>query len=79
MKSFLINTSNFTLHSLLNDSKNIRANFENYLDGFSPNIKDIIDKFKFKNELDTLDEKKFFLLSLSDFVVPKSIFQCIPC
>lgn len=52
------NHSNFTLKKLLNDPKNIRINFENYLEGFSENIKDIITKFKFKNQLDTLDEAK---------------------
>ncbi|MCI5786856.1 MAG: type I restriction-modification system subunit M N-terminal domain-containing protein, partial [Helicobacter trogontum] len=39
------NHSNFTLQTLLNDPQNIRINFENYLDGFSENIKDIIAKF----------------------------------
>lgn len=52
------NYSNFTLETLLNDPANIRINFENYLDSFSENIKDIIAKFKFKNQLDTLDEAK---------------------
>lgn len=50
------NHSNFTLQTLLNDPQNIRINFENYLDSFSKNIQDIITKFKFKNQLDTLDE-----------------------
>lgn len=57
-KSTFYNYSNFTLKKLLNDPKNIRINFENYLDGFSGNIKDIISKFKFRNQLDTLDEAK---------------------
>lgn len=52
------NHSNFTLKKLLDDPKNIRINFENYLEGFSENIKDIITKFKFQNQLDTLDEAK---------------------
>ncbi|MDL0147305.1 type I restriction-modification system subunit M [Campylobacter felis] len=52
------NHSNFTLKKLLNDPKNIRINFENYLEGFSENIKDIITKFKFKNQLDTLEDAK---------------------
>lgn len=52
------NHSNFTLKKLLDDPKNIRINFENYLEGFSENIKDIITKFKFKNQLDTLEDAK---------------------
>jgi len=58
------NTSKFTLKSLLDDPKNIRTNFEDYLDGFSPNVQDIISKFKFRNQLDTLenDEDDIHLL-----------------
>lgn len=52
------NHSHFTLKKLLDDPKNIRINFENYLEGFSENIKDIITKFKFKNQLDTLEDAK---------------------
>ena len=36
------NTSKFTLKKLLNDPKNLRSNFENYLNGFSDNVQDII-------------------------------------
>ena len=52
------NHSHFTLKKLLDDPKNIRINFENYLEGFSENIKDIITKFKFQNQLDTLEDAK---------------------
>lgn len=50
------NTSPFTLKSLLNDNANIKENFISYLDGFSPNVQDIVSRFKFRNEIDTLDE-----------------------
>lgn len=69
------NTSKFTLKSLLDDPNNIRANFEDYLDGFSPNVQDIISKFKFRNQLDTLenDEDDIHLLFqlIEKFVSPK--------
>lgn len=52
------NHSHFTLKKLLDDPKNIRINFEDYLEGFSENIKDIITKFKFQNQLDTLEDAK---------------------
>lgn len=52
------NHSHFTLKKLLNDPKNIRINFENYLEGFSENIKDVINRFEFIKRLDKLDEKK---------------------
>lgn len=69
------NTSKFTLKNLLDDPKNIRTNFEDYLDGFSPNVQDIISKFKFRNQLDTLenDEDDIHLLFqlIEKFVSPK--------
>lgn len=50
------NTSRFTLRRLLDEPSQIRANFENYLNGFSENVKQIVTKFKFHNQLDTLEE-----------------------
>jgi type I restriction enzyme M protein len=50
------NTSKFTFKKLLNDPGNIRQNLENYLDGFSSDVQDIISKFKLRNQLDTLEE-----------------------
>ncbi|MFN8154970.1 MAG: class I SAM-dependent DNA methyltransferase [Bacteroidia bacterium] len=50
------NTSKFTFKLLLNDPANIRQNLENYLDGFSSDVQDIISKFKLRNQLDTLEE-----------------------
>lgn len=48
------NTSKFTFESLLNDSDNIDSNLEVYLDGFSPNVQEIISKFKLRNQLETM-------------------------
>ena len=42
---------------LLDDSENIKSNFEEYLNGFSNNVKEIIGKFKFKDEIAQLDKK----------------------
>ncbi|MBU3135578.1 type I restriction-modification system subunit M [Clostridium gasigenes] len=51
------NVSDFTWKKLLDDSENIKANFEEYLNGFSNNVKEIIGKFKFKEEITQLDKK----------------------
>lgn len=51
------NVSDFTWKKLLDDSENIKANFEEYLNGFSNNVKEIIGKFKFKDEITQLDKK----------------------
>lgn len=65
------NTSPYTLKKLLDDPKNLRSNFENYLNGFSPNVQDIISKFKFRNELETLDEAFKLFSTIEKFVSPK--------
>lgn len=65
------NTSRFTLKQLLNDPKNLRSNFENYLNGFSENVQDIIKQFKFRNEIETLDEADILFLLIEKFCSPK--------
>jgi len=52
------NSSPFTLRDLKNRSKQqqLKADFEAYLDGFSPNVQEILDKFKFRNQIPTLVE-----------------------
>jgi type I restriction enzyme M protein len=50
------NTSRFTLRRLLDEPSQIRENFEAYLAGFSPNVREIVQKFKFHNQLETLEE-----------------------
>ena len=41
------NTSNFDFAKLIADPDNVESNFEDYLQGFSSNIKDIIENFDF--------------------------------
>lgn len=50
------NISQFTFETLLNDSDNIDTNLEAYLDGYSPNVQEIISKFKLRNQLETMKE-----------------------
>ena len=52
------NTSPFTLRDLRSRSKQqqLKADFEAYLDGFSPNVQEILGKFKFRNQIPTLIE-----------------------
>lgn len=65
------NTSKFTLKKLLDDPKNLRSNFENYLNGFSENVQDIIKQFKFRNEIETLDEAEILFSLIEKFCSPK--------
>ncbi|MDQ7837802.1 MAG: class I SAM-dependent DNA methyltransferase [Thermodesulfobacteriota bacterium] len=50
------NASAFTLRDLRGRAKaqQLKADFEAYLDGFSPNVQEILDKFKFRNQIPTL-------------------------
>lgn len=50
------NTSKFDLKELLNDSEHIAANFKSYINGFSANIKEIIDNLSFSAEIDKMDK-----------------------
>lgn len=52
------NTSKFTLRDLKNRSnqQQLKADFEAYLDGFSQNVQDIIENFKFRNQIATLTD-----------------------
>lgn len=59
------NVSDFTWKKLLDDSENIKSNFEEYLNGFSNNVKEIIGKFKFKDEIAQLDKKDKLFAILS--------------
>jgi type I restriction enzyme M protein len=61
------NTSKFTFESLLNDSDNIDSNLEAYLDGFSPNVQQIISKFKLRNQLETMEENEITYLLIEKF------------
>ena len=51
------NTSRFTLRDLRARAsrQRLRADFEDYLDGFSPNVQDILDNFEFRNQIPRLD------------------------
>ncbi len=57
-KQAFYNTSPFTLRDLKARAKQqqLKADFETYLDGFSPNVQEILDKFKFRNQISTLVE-----------------------
>ncbi|MYK69373.1 MAG: SAM-dependent DNA methyltransferase, partial [Gammaproteobacteria bacterium] len=52
------NTSKFTLHDLRAraNPQQLRADFEDYLDGFSPSVQDILDNFEFRNQIPRLSK-----------------------
>ena len=52
------NTSQFTLRDLRAraSQQQLKADFEAYLDGFSPNVQDILEKFEFRNQIPRLSK-----------------------
>lgn len=60
------NTSAFDFKTLLEDPEGLRANLMDYITRFSANI-DVFERFKFENELATLDEKNRLYLVTSQF------------
>lgn len=68
------NTSKWTLNMLhataTNSQQILQANFEEYLDGFSPNVKEIIEKFKLKSQVKHMADKDVLLDVLEKFTSP---------
>ena len=52
------NTSRFTLRDLRSraSQQQLKADFEAYLDGFSPNVQEILDNFEFRNQIPRLSK-----------------------
>lgn len=50
------NTSRYDFAKLLGDAPHLAANLRNYIAGFSPNMREVIEKFDFYNTISKLDE-----------------------
>lgn len=66
------NTSKYTFKSLLADSENIEANFRDYINGFSENVRNIFAKFKFDNEITTMADKKILYAVIQEYNKPEA-------
>lgn len=66
------NSSPFLLRDLTSRAKKqtLKVDFEAYLDGFSPNVQEILDKFKFRNQIDTMVETDVLGAVIEKFVSP---------
>jgi type I restriction enzyme M protein len=66
------NTSRFTLRDLKSraSQQQLLADFEDYLNGFSPNVQDILDNFKFRNQLPTLSKADALATLINKFLDP---------
>jgi len=51
------NVSRLTFHTLLDDPENLAPNLNGYINGFSPNVRTIMEKFAFSQQIAKMDEK----------------------
>ncbi|WKZ78771.1 MAG: class I SAM-dependent DNA methyltransferase [Candidatus Kapaibacterium sp.] len=67
------NTSRFTLRDLTSrgSQQQLLADFEDYLNGFSSNVQDILENFKFRNQLPTLSRSDSLGTLISKFLDPE--------
>jgi type I restriction enzyme M protein len=67
------NTSKFTLRDLKSrgSQQQLLADFEDYLNGFSPNVQDILENFKFRNQLPTLSRSDSLGTLINKFLDPQ--------
>jgi type I restriction enzyme M protein len=65
-KAQFYNNSPYDFQKLLEDSDNVYTNFIAYLEGFSPNIRDIVQKFGFDEQLKKLKSNKILYLVLKE-------------
>ena len=66
------NTSEFTFESLLADADNLADNFRSYLNHFSTNVIDVIEKFDFDKEITKLDNNGVLYNVISEFCTKKA-------
>ena len=66
------NTSQFTLRDLRSRAsrQQLRADFEAYLDGFSPNVQEILDCFEFRNQIPRLSRADALGTLIEKFLDP---------
>ena len=66
------NASPFRLRDLTSRAKRqtLKTDFEVYLDGFSPNVQEILEKFKFRNQIDTMIEADILGAVIEKFISP---------
>jgi type I restriction enzyme M protein len=66
------NTSRFTLRDLKAraSQQQLKADFEAYLDGFSPNVQDILENFEFRNQIPRLSRADALGTLIEKFTSP---------
>ena len=61
------NKSKFDFKKLLAEPDNIEENFEDYIHGFSENVQDILTRFKFADEIKTMNSGNVLYVVIQEF------------
>ena len=61
------NVSPLDFRRLLDDPANVAGNLRSYIAGFSPAVRDVVDKFGFEAQISRLAEKNLLYLVVSQF------------
>lgn len=61
------NTSKYDFERLLDDPNNIAKNLNAYINGFSENMREVIDRFDFRNTISKLNEANLLYLVIQRF------------
>ena len=71
-KTGFYNTSTFTLHDLFSraSQQQLKTDFEAYIDGFSPNVQDILENFEFRNQISRLSKADALGTLIEKFLSP---------
>ena len=65
------NTSKYTFERLMDDPDHIEENFREYLNGFSANVQDILEKFKFEGHITTMANKGILYIVLKEYTTDR--------
>ena len=66
---------------MLGDPANLKANLNDYIEGFSSNVRDIFERYEIRQQIDKLEELDLLLLILQKFVAidlhPKQVSNVV--
>ena len=70
-KKDFYNTSKYTFERLMDDPDHIEENFREYLNKFSANVRDILEKFKFDGHITTMANKGILYIVLKEYTTDR--------
>lgn len=65
------NTSQFTFETVLSDYARLATNLRSYINGFSPNMREVIEHFDFDNTIKKLEKADLLYIVMEKFNSPR--------